>query len=68
MKSTTEQQRMHEELSDILDKLNKKMEIILLGNLNARTRSKKNDKIVGQFGEVVNRNMEKLFEFSPNIN
>lgn len=57
------QETFYEEFTDTLFsvKMNNGTEIILLGNINVRRGSIKNDKMVVRFGEMVNEN--KLTEF-----
>ncbi|KAK4883910.1 hypothetical protein RN001_000181 [Aquatica leii] len=53
----------YQELTKVIDNIADRKELIILGDLNARTGSRNNDLIVGQYGEnVVNDNGDRLIE------
>lgn len=53
-----------EELQLALENIGDNREIILMGDFNARTGSRRGDKVIGQFGEVnVNNNGDRLADF-----
>lgn len=57
-------ERFYEQLSHVVNRVKSHQEIIVAGDLNARVGSRKNDEVVGEYGEdVVNGSGEMLIEF-----
>ncbi|XP_072384405.1 uncharacterized protein [Diabrotica undecimpunctata] len=54
----------YETLSELIENINSRKEIVLLGDFNAWTATKTNDKVVGKYGDAkTNENGEHLIEF-----
>ncbi|XP_044745745.1 uncharacterized protein LOC123307480 [Coccinella septempunctata] len=59
-----EKDQFQEQLEDVLVRVGNQREVILLGDFNARTGRKKNDKVIGEYGEeVLNNNGQRLIQF-----
>lgn len=43
--------KFYDELTDLVERVGARKELLLLDDLNTRTRKKENDKVIGQFGE-----------------
>lgn len=54
-------------MTSLLNSISNRKEIILMGDLNGRVGQRRNDPVVGQFGEdVVNSNGERIIEMCEN--